>query len=533
MTPTTATPHESTSRWRLLIAMGLASGITSVPNVAIVLAIPTLHHQLDASTTELQWTVTGYLLAYSGLMIAAGRLADQFGRVRLLYAGTALYMAASVVGALAGSALVLIFAMIAVGVGAAILTPGSLAIVTDRFRGSQRGVAVGVWGGATALFGGIAPAIGGVFTSEMSWRWILWLNVIVGVLILLGARGTRESRDEEAGRSIDIVGIVTSVGGLAALVLALNEAPAVWPWGSVQTIATLAIGALLLAAFVIAERRAHEPLIDMAMFARRNLSGASIVVFVLNFGFGAALFFMPLYLEEIRGISPLDAGLLLLPASATMMVAMPFGGRLYDKIGAVIPIVAGMSLLAIAMLIFSRIDSATRYGDLWWPLAMVGLGVGVALTPMNLAALGAVHQRHHGTVGGLLSTLAGLGATFGVALSSSVNESIQIDDIVERSRNAGIAVSRTTASTLDGLLAGAPSATKALDAFPAGQQATLKQIVHDSFLSALDAAMVLSFAVTIVGIVLALLLIRRRQPISEEPPAPHVARPIPAMAARP
>ena len=164
---------------RLLFGMALASGITSVPNAAIVLALPTLHKQFDASLTELQWTVTGYLLAYSAFMIAAGRLADIFGRKRLLVTGTLVYAGASVVGALADSALMLILSLIVVGVGAAVLTPGSLAIVTNGFRGSRRAMAVGVWGAASALFSGLGPALGGFFTDELSWRWILWFNVII------------------------------------------------------------------------------------------------------------------------------------------------------------------------------------------------------------------------------------------------------------------------------------------------------------------------------------------------------------------
>ena len=524
---------EGTGTWRLLLAMGLASGITSVPNAAIVLAIPTLHKELDASTTELQWTVTGYLLAYSALLIAAGRLADQFGRVRLVLAGTILYMGASVVGALSGSALMLIVSMIAVGVGAAVLTPGSLAIVTEEFRGSRRGVAVGIWGGATALFSGIGPAIGGVFTTELSWRWILWLNVIVGVVILLGLRKCRESRDEEASKNVDVVGILTSVAALAMLTLALNEAPTVWPWGSVQTIGALVLGALLLAAFVVVERRRREPLIDLGIFRRRNLTGAAIVVFVLDFAFGAALFFIPTYLEEIRNFSALQAGLLLLPASVTMMVAMPFGGRLYDKLGPRIPIVGGMIISGVGMLVLSRIGATTGYANLWWPLALLGLGIGVALTPMNLCALNAVEQRHHGAVGGIIATLGGLGGTFGVALSGAVFESLQIDNIVDNGKRAAITISESTASTLDGLLASAPSATKALQTFPPDQQSTIKAIVNESFLSALDTTMVLSFGVLVVGIVLTLVLIRRQEPISDQPPSPTVARPIPAVAARP
>jgi MFS family permease len=187
-----------TGDWRLLVAMGLASGITSVPNVAIALALPTLHREFNTSTTVLEWTVTGYLLAYSALLIAAGRLADLYGRKRVLIAGTVIFMGASVPGALAQSSIVLIMALVVAGIGAAVLTPASLAIVTDAFRGERRGLAVGVWGAATALFSGVAPAIGGFFTSDLSWRWILWLNVIVGAAILVGVMAARETRDEES-----------------------------------------------------------------------------------------------------------------------------------------------------------------------------------------------------------------------------------------------------------------------------------------------------------------------------------------------
>ena len=245
---------------RLLLAMGLASGITSVPSAAIVLALPTIHRQFNASLTELEWTVTGYLLAYSALLIAAGRLADVFGRVRLLTWGTILYMAASVPAALAGNATVLIVGLVGVGVGAAVLTPASLAIVTDGFRGEQRGMAVGVWGAATALFSGIGPAIGGVLTQEASWRWILWLNVIVGAVILIGVRRTAESFDEQATHRIDFTGLALSAAGLGAITLALNEAPAPWAIGSARFLVVIVGGVLLLAGFAIVERHARQRL---------------------------------------------------------------------------------------------------------------------------------------------------------------------------------------------------------------------------------------------------------------------------------
>src|SRR5829696_3638962 len=369
--------ERGTGTTRLLFGMALASGITSVPSAAIVLALPTLHKEFDASLTELQWTVTGYLLAYSAFMIAAGRLADVFGRKRLLVIGTFVYAGASVVGALADSALMLIAALIVVGIGAAVLTPGSLAIVTNAFRGGRRAMAVGVWGAASALFSGFGPALGGLFTDELSWRWILWFNVIIAAGILFGVRGGEESRDETVSPRIDVAGLVLSVAGLAAIVLALNEAPT-WELTSPKVLGLLVGGALLLAAFCVVERRIREPLIDLAMFAQRNVSGAAIVVFVLNFAFGAVLFFIPLYLQEFLGYDPLEAGFLLLPASATMMIGMPLGARLFDRIGPLPPIVGGMAISGVGMLLLSGIDESTEYSDLWFPLGLEGLGLGVA-----------------------------------------------------------------------------------------------------------------------------------------------------------
>jgi EmrB/QacA subfamily drug resistance transporter len=507
--------QRGTGTWRLLVAMALASGITSVPNAAIVLALPTLHREFDASTTMLQWTVTGYLLAYSSLLIAAGRLADLLGRKRVLMAGTVLFVGASAVGALAQGAIMLILALIVTGVGAAILTPASLAIVTDAFRGERRGMAVGAWGAATALFSGIGPAIGGVFTGELSWRWILWLNVIVGAAILVGAREARESRNEDGGTSFDVLGLVCSFGALAGITLALNETPAEWKWGSVQTIATLAIAVVLLLAFVIAEPRVRAPLVDLGMFARRNLAGASISLLVLNFALGAVLFFLPVYLQELLGYSPLDTGLLLLPSSIGMGVAMPIGGKLYERLGPVWPIVGGMALSALAMLLLGGIGPGTTYAGLWLPLTLLGFGIGAALTPLNLVALGAVPQRQHAAVGGIITTVAGLGATFGVAVSGALFEGLQIDDTVDDARRGGIELSDSAASTLDGLLAGTPSATQLLDRYSAAEQDTLRNAVHDGFLSALGTTMTLSLAIVAVGIVLTFALIRRRPPVEE------------------
>jgi EmrB/QacA subfamily drug resistance transporter len=516
---------------RLLLAMALASGITSVPTAAIVLAIPTIHRQFGASLTELEWTVTGYLLTYSALLIAAGRVADVFGRVRVLVIGTVLYMAASVPGALAGSPVVLIVSLAGVGVGAAVLTPASLAIVTDSFRGEQRGMAVGLWGASTALFSGIGPAIGGVFTAELSWRWILWLNVVVGALILVWVRGARESRDEQASGRIDYTGLALSFAGLAALTLAFNEAPNPWAFTSAKFVVVLVGGAMLLTGFFLVERRLHEPLVDVKMFARRNLSGASIVVFVLDFAFGAVLFFIPTYLQDLLGYNALQAGLLLLPSSVTMMIAMPIGGRLFERFGPLIPIVGGMVIAGAAMLLLGGISSSTRYAGLWPPLALLGFGIGTALTPMNLAALNSVAGRSHGSVAAIITTLGGLGSTFGVALSGALFESVQTSRIVSAAADRGVHLTAAVARQLEGLLNGTSSSTAALARYPADQHQAVRDAVHQGFISAIDTTMKLSFALVIVAVVLALLLIRAQQASVLE--RPNVTEPFSGLAPRP
>jgi EmrB/QacA subfamily drug resistance transporter len=517
---------------RLLLAIALASGITSVPSVAIVLAFPTITRRFNASETELEWTVTGYMLAYSALLIAAGRLADIFGRVRSLRLGTLVFVGASVAAAFAHNPMLLIAGMFGAGLGAAILTPASLAIVTESFRGERRAMAVGVWSAASAFFSGIAPAIGGVFTAQASWRWILWLNVIVGALVLAGVRRAAESSDEQATRHIDYTGLGLLIVGLSAIMLALNEAPAPWRFSSARFQLVLGGGMLLLVSFALFERRLRHPLIDIAMFVRRNLSGACIVGFVLSFTFGAAFFFLPIYLHELLGYGALESGLLLLPMSLATMIAMPLGGRLFQRFGPGPPIIGGLALSGGAMLLLGGVSSSTHYAGVWPALALLGLGVGVALTPMNLTALNSVPRRNHGAVSGIIATVGGLGATFGVALSGAVFEQLQTDRTVSAADGHGLHITDSAARTLEGLLAGTPAATKMLAAYPLSDRAALRADVRDGFISALGTTMQLSLVFLTVGILLTLLLIRRHGTL-EPLERPNVAEPFSGLSPRP
>jgi EmrB/QacA subfamily drug resistance transporter len=508
-----------------LVAMTLASGVTSLPTAALVVALAVIHGQFSTSLSELQWTLTGDFIAYSALLIAAGRLADIYGRRLLLVVGTAIYLIATVVAALAPNATVLIFGMVGVGAGAAVLTPASLSIVTDAYPPARRGAAIGVWGAATGVVWALGPAIGGVLVDDLSWRWIFWVQVPVIVAILvLTLIGVRESRDPQAERRVDVPGLVLSAGGLLALSLALNQAPT-WGWSSAAVIGLLIGAGLLLVAFVLVEPRVRAPLVDFGFFRKRNFAGANVVVFVMNFVLGALLFFLPLYFQELLDYSPLEAGLLLLPLSATMSLAMPVGGPLATRFGPRPPITVGLALMAVAMLLLSDISESTRYRDLWPPMALLGLGSGFALTPMNLAAMNSIVKRKSGGASGVLITLSGVGATFGVAVSGAVFQAVQRSRTAELSQQAGVPMTESAAGNLDGVLAGSASAQQALASYGA-KAAVVTDAVREAFVSALATTMQISAGVAVVGLILTALLMGKME-VAEDDSEPAAQPPAP------
>jgi MFS family permease len=348
------------------------------------------------------------------------------------------------------------------------------------------------------------------------------------VLILLGVRGAVESKDEQASGRVDYAGLALSFAGLGALTLALNEAPDTWPFSSARFLIVLIAGVMLLVGFGLVQRRVREPLVDPAMFGHRNLTGACVVVFVLDFAFGAVLFFLPSYLQELLGYDALQAGLLLLPASVTMVVAMPIGGRMFERLGPVIPIVGGMALAGIAMLLLGGISTATTYADIWPALALLGLGIGAALTPMNLAALNSMPARSHGSVAAIITTLGGLGATFGVALSGALFEQLQLNRTISAAADRGIHLTDAAARKVEQLLTGGSSS---LSGFPAAHHAPLRAAVREGFTSALGTTMQLSFVLVVVAIGLALALIRSRD--APPLPRPNMTEPFSGLAPRP
>ncbi len=519
------------SRPQTLAAVVGAAGIVQLPTAAVVVALPTIHAEFNASMEELQWTVTAFYIPMTALLIAAGRISDIFGRKRMFLIGATLFAIGSIIAAAAPSAEVLIGGIAIAGIGGGFLMPSSMSILTNVFTDTSRGTAIGLWGAATELVSGVGVVVGGVLTGELDWRWIFILSaVIVGIVAVLAIRGAPESKDPNAVREVDIPGVALLGSGLTALSLALIQG-ATWGWGSAAIVGLLIGAVVLFATFALVERRSDHPIIDFEFFRRRNFAGATIVIFCLDFSFGALLFFLPLYFQEILGYDPVEAGVLLLPLTGLMVLGSPLGGRVAARTGPRPPIVIGLASMAIGIFWISTLDLSTTFSDLIIPTSMMGFGVGFSLTPMNLAAMNAVSRHHAGLASGMLVTLSGLGATLGVAVTGAIFNDLNIDRTQEQvSSDAGVTITQSQAEDLDGVLAGADDAKKTLDGIVGkGEASEAETAIREAFVSALGTALKISAGLVLAGLILTLLLMRKQDPVDDDEPAQ--AEPPPAAPA--
>lgn len=495
-----------------LLAMAAAAGIGNFSMAALPVALPQLHEQLDASIGELQWAITGYALAASAFMIAAGQLADIFGRRRILVAGAAIFAGGSIVAALAPTVLVVIVGSVIAGLGFAAMLPASLAIVVNAYPPRRRGVPIGVWGAATVLFQGLAPLIGGALTDAVSWRAIFWFEATVAVAVAIAALwAAQESHNPDAERRIDAAGLALITGALLTLSLGVTEAPT-WGLAAPQTLILLGAAAVLGLLFVWVEHRSPAPLVNLDFFHRRNFTGATSILFVVNCAVIVAMFFLPLLLEELLGYSPARAGVLLLPLIGSMVVTLPLGGPVAARFGPLPPLAVGMAALAGGLFLLSGVGPTSTYADLWPAMVLAGAGTGLAMTPMNVAAMNAIPTRESGAAGGVFTTLSGVGLGFGVAISSAIFSARQIAATQDLAAAGGVELSKQQAGDLDGLLSGAPGSERVLSSFARGSQDTISDAVTDAFTLGLASAFRFGAVIAVAGLLLALLLIRDRPP---------------------
>jgi EmrB/QacA subfamily drug resistance transporter len=407
-------------RWWTLGAMCFALFMIMLDNTVVNVALPSIQKDLGASISGLEWTVNAYTLAFAVLLVTGGRLGDIFGRRRVFLFGVVTFGLASAFIGFSQSEAWLVSGRVVQGVGAAFMMPATLSIISNAFPPQERGRAIGTWAGVSAMALAIGPVVGGFLVENVSWQSIFFLNVpIAFVAVFVTLFAARESRDETSTHHVDLPGVATITIGLAALVLALVEGNS-WGWASASIIALLAVSVLSFAGFVAAERRSPEPMVDFRFFRSRSFLGANVVAFIVSFAMLAMFFFLALYMQNVRGYSPLQAGVRFLPSTAVIIFAGPIAGRLADRIGPRALMTAGLVLTSASLFWQGHLAVDTSYGFLVGAFVLMGLGMGLVMSPMSTAAMNAVEPTKAGVASGILSMSRMVGGTFGVAVMGAL-----------------------------------------------------------------------------------------------------------------
>jgi EmrB/QacA subfamily drug resistance transporter len=403
----------------VLAATAMAMFATNLDFFALNLSIPGMARELDVSTTDMQWAISGFMLSLGSFLIPGGRLGDVLGRRRMLIAGTAIFGLASLAGGLAPSAGFLIGARILQGMGAAILFPLSIAVVTNIFPEERRKRAIGNLYGLAAAATAVGPFVGGALTELLSWRWVLLVNVpTAAIAITLMARSVPESRDETVPRHIDFSGLASIALGIGAVTFAVDRGD-VWGWGSARTIGLFAAGLALLVAFVTIERRARWPLVDLSLFRNRRFVAITLLGMTANIAFVVTTFAATLYLQDVRGYSPLQGGFIFLAASAMQAVAGPLSGRLAERFNIPRTMLLAIVVGAAGLLV---IAAGLGIGIFAAALSVFGLGYGLCWAMLSVGTQAVVKQEHAGEASGIsLSIVIGM-AGLAVAVVASLIE---------------------------------------------------------------------------------------------------------------
>jgi EmrB/QacA subfamily drug resistance transporter len=404
-----------------LVLLCTAQFMVILDITVVNVALPSIQADLGTAIKDAQWVVTAYTLAYGGLLLLGGRAADVLGRRRVFLAGVAVFTAASLGAALADSTAGLIAARVAQGIGAAMLTPAALSLVTTIFPdGPERRRALAAWAAVAASGGAFGVMAGGALTETLGWEAIFLINVPVGVAVGTAALRTLPRDRVEASGRIDVIGAVLASGSLVALIYALVEAPSAG-WGSGQTLGLLAASALGLVAFVLVERRLEEPLIALSVLRRRP-TAVALVLMIAGMGTVlSAFYFSSLYLQQVLGHSALRTGIEFLPGAVLVVVAAHAGGRLVARFGARPVLTAGMALGALGSLLLSGVSAGGSYvADVLPGLLILDIGIGLAAAGIFITALSGVEDERAGLVSGLTTTAHELGIALVLPVLSTI-----------------------------------------------------------------------------------------------------------------
>jgi EmrB/QacA subfamily drug resistance transporter len=411
---------EENRKWWTLAAVSFGLFMIMLDNTVVNVALPSIERDLHMSISGLEWVVTGYALVFAALLITGGKLADMFGRRRIFIVGLVIFTLASLACGLAPNAGFLIGARGVQGIGAALMNPATLSIITATFPPRQRGQAIGIWAGVSALALAIGPLVGGLIVDHISWNWIFFVNVPVGILaIVVSQLVIRESRDTSHEQSIDLPGLLTSGLALFALSYALIEGNTLG-WTSAEVLGLFVAAAVLFVSFVLLERHQRLPMLDLSLFKIGSFAGANIVALLVSLGMFGVFFFVSLFVQNILGYSPTQAGAIFLPMTVLVILVAPMAGKLSDRVGSRWLMGIGMTLLSLSLLLYQRVGIGSDFWTLLPALVLGGIGMAMTMSPMTSAAMGSVPVDKAGVGSGVLNSFRQVGGSLGIALMGAI-----------------------------------------------------------------------------------------------------------------
>ncbi len=411
---------EENKKWWTLGAVSFGLFMIMLDNTIVNVALPSIQRDLNIGISELEWVVNGYALTFAVLMLTGGKLADLFGRRLIFMVGLAIFTAASLACGLAPSAGFLIGARVVQGVGAALMNPATLSIITATFPPRQRGMAIGIWAGVSALALAIGPLVGGVITQHISWSWVFFINVPVGILAIVVARLViQESRDTSAEQRLDLPGLLTSAIGLFALIYALIEANT-YGWTSARILSLFAVAAMGLVAFVVLELRQRVPMLDLSLFRNPIFAGANTIMLLVALAMFGVFFYVSLYVQNILHYSPTQAGATFLPMTLCIVFLAPIAGKLTDRFGPRWLIASGMTLVAGSLVVFAQLDQTSNFWNIFPGLLIGGAGMAMAMAPTTATAMHAVPVDKAGVGSAVLNSMRQVGGSLGIAIMGAI-----------------------------------------------------------------------------------------------------------------
>jgi EmrB/QacA subfamily drug resistance transporter len=407
-----------TNNWTLGI-VSMALFMVVLDNLVVSIALPSIHRDLGASIQSLEWTVNAYVLAYAVLLLTGAALGDRFGRRRMFLAGLSLFTAASAGAALAPSTELLVAARAVQGMGAAMVTPLTLTLLAEAFPAARRGMALGVWSGVSGSAVALGPLVGGAVVQSISWHWIFWINVPIG-LVLLPLAATRLRESHGPNGTLDLRGLALASAGAFGIVFGIVRAQSLG-WTSTTILASLSAGAVLLALFVLWERRTSEPMLPMSFFTHRAFAVTNFASLTMYFGMFGSIFFLSQFMQDVLGNSPLEAGLKILVWTGATMVVAPFAGIFSQRFGSRPFMLSGLALQAGALAwLASILSTHTPYGEMIVPFIMAGAGMALVFAPSANAVLSAVRADQAGQASGATNAIRETGGVLGVAVLATI-----------------------------------------------------------------------------------------------------------------